>query len=61
MVVNYVARHAAKKEILIGIDPKSTLGRDIMRQNIEVMELRSEIRELKIMVADLTTTIKNKL
>lgn len=57
-VVAHVARHAAKKEILIGIDPASTLGRDILRQNIEVMALRSEVAELKKMVAALTTTIK---
>lgn len=59
-VVTCVARHAAKKEILIGIDPESTLGRDILRQNIEIMALRSEIRQLKKIVAALATTIKGE-
>jgi hypothetical protein len=52
-VINHVARHAAKKEILIGIDPESTLGRDILRQNAEIIALRNEVAELKRMVADL--------
>lgn len=49
-IISYVTRYAGEKEILIGINPDSTLGRDILRQNFEINELRKEIKELKQMV-----------
>lgn len=55
-IVAYVTKYAAKREVLVGIHPDTTLGRDILRQNIEVASLRSEVAELKRMVAALTTT-----
>lgn len=62
-IIKNVARYAAKREILLGIDPESTLGRDILRQNFEIVSLRSEITELKKMVADISNHlgIKKKI
>lgn len=54
-IISYVTRYASKREILIGIDPDSTLGRDILRQNLEINELRKEMKELKKMVAALNS------
>jgi polyhydroxyalkanoate synthesis regulator phasin len=59
-MVNYVTRFASKREVLIGIDPRSTLGQDILRQNAEVAALRNEVQELKKMVADLSNHLKEK-
>ena len=54
-IISYVTRYAAKKEILIGINPDSTLGRDILRQNLEINELIREVKELKKMVTALNS------
>lgn len=59
-IVSYVTQYATKREILIGINPDSTLGRDILRQNIEINELKKEIRELKKMVAALNSHQEEK-
>ncbi len=59
-IISHVARYAAKREILIGIDPDSTLGRDILRQNLEINELRKEIKELKQIVTNSNNPPKNK-
>lgn len=47
-VVKLVLKHAQNRgELLIGINPDSTLGRDILKQNVLISELIDEVRRLR--------------
>lgn len=47
-VVKLVLKHAQNRgELLIGINPDSTLGRDILKQNVLISELVDEVRLLR--------------
>jgi len=44
---------AKKHELLIGIDPETYLGAEILKQSREIIQLRTEIHDMKRLMAEL--------
>lgn len=51
---------AREKEILIGINPETFLGCEILKQSREIIGLREEVRELKKLTTELISRLDNK-
>lgn len=47
-ILEQEAKRAEKNEILIGINPKSYLGQEILKQSREIIALRSVISDLTV-------------
>lgn len=65
--IDKAVNSAFKSEILIGINPKSYLGIEILKQSREIInqyhqikELKTEIKELKEMTTELISRLSDK-
>lgn len=61
LIIEKEITKAKEKEILIGIDPETYLGSEILKQSREVIQLRQEVYELKKMTTELISRLDNKL
>lgn len=52
---------AKEKEVLIGINPETYLGNEILKQSREIIALRSEVQEIKKMAAEIINCLNKKL
>jgi len=59
-ILNKEIEIAEKNELLIGINPKSYLGAEILKQSREIMNLKFEIQEFKKMTAELISRLNEK-